>query len=276
MTINFKAARDFVYANGTLWERSLFAYLFQNGDLSHLHHHLKGYQNGDGGYGNAMEHDIRCPHSHPLALEYLSGVLDQYQIPLGNLLDGAPEWLERHQNEDGSLINPPEVLDYPHAGWWDGGGQHIPASTVGLLMKWGKATPQLRERTARWVANNLNIDQLQKNDWLFMSYHAYDYYMNVDTAPNLEACREGAVETILDLAYKAPDDQTYSLFRFAPTPDSVVAKAAKEGFIEAKLDYLLSTQGDDGGWRDQHGLPQWYPMVTISNLYTLRNYGRWA
>lgn len=276
MTVNFKAARDFVYQNGTLWERSLFAYLFQNGDVSRLHHHLKGYQNTDGGYGNAMEHDIRCPNSHPLALEYLLGVLDQYRIPLGDLLDNVPEWLEGHQNEDGSLMNPPEVLEYPHAGWWAVGGQYIPASTVGLLMKFGKATPLLRERTARWVAKNLALDQIKTTEWLFMTYHAYDYYQNVDDAPDLEACRQAVVDTILDLAYKAPDDQTYSLFRFAPTPDSVVARAAKPGFIEAKLDYLQSTQGDDGGWRDQHGLTQWYSMVTMSNLHALRNYGRWT
>jgi hypothetical protein len=274
MTVNFKAARDFVYQNGVLWERNLFAYLFQDGDLSQLQHNLKGYQNADGGYGNAMEHDIRCPHSHPLALEYLLSVLAQYNVPVGNLLDGAVEWLERSRNEDGSLRNPPEVLDYPHAGWWDGGGQNIPASTVGLLTKFGKTTPTLRDSTAKWAAANLSPEQIRANEWLFMSYHAYDYYMNVDDAPNLEACRHATVETILDLAQKAPDDQTYSFFKFAPTPDSPVAKAAPEAFIRRKLDYLDSTQQEDGGWRDQHGLPQWYPMVTISNLYTLRNYGR--
>lgn len=274
MGINFKAARDFVYQNGVLWERNLFAYLFQEGDLNTLHHNLKGYQNPDGGYGNAMEHDIRCPQSHPLALEYLLGVLAQVNIPVGSLLDGAPEWLERSRNPDGSLVNPPEVLHYPHAPWWNSGGQHIPASTVGLLMKFGKATPSLRDSTAKWVAQNLTLEHIHSTEWLFMTYHAFDYYMNVQDAPDLEACRRAVVEKIIELARKAADDQTYSFFRFAPTPESPVAKAAPPDFIPAKLDYLESTQGEDGGWRDQHGLPQWYPIVTISNLVTLRNYGR--
>src|SRR5687768_10357867 len=136
MAINLKRARDFVYSNGVLWERDLFAYLFQDGDLSRLQRSLQAYQNADGGYGNALEHDARCPQSHPLALEFLLGVLAQFDLPPGSLLDGAGEWVARSRQADGSLHNPPELLDYPHAPWWNEGGQSIPDSIVGNLIKY--------------------------------------------------------------------------------------------------------------------------------------------
>src|SRR3954469_22319867 len=94
MAINLKNARDFVYASGTLWERALFAYLFQGGSLDRLHQCLLNYKNPDGGYGHALEHDFRCPDSHPLALEFLLNVLYQANVPAGSLLEGTTAWLE--------------------------------------------------------------------------------------------------------------------------------------------------------------------------------------
>ncbi len=277
MTINFKAARDFVYANGVLWERDLFAWLFQGGSLARLHHSLKAYQNADGGYGNALEHDVRCPQSHPLALEFLLGVLGDNGVPVGKLLDGVPAWLEAQQNADGSLRNPPELLDYPHAPWWSDGGQSMPDAIVGSLMQFNAATPALRERTAQWVVRHVTPDSIRANEWLFMAYHAYDYFMHVDAVPGgtaLSDYRAAAVENIVTLAQQAPPEQFYSLLRFIPAPESPVAKALPPAFLAHVLDTLQAGQQQDGGWHDQHGLPQWYPYVTMQVLRGLRRFGR--
>jgi hypothetical protein len=273
MSIDLKRARDFVYQNGVLWERDLFAVHFEGGSLERLHRSLRAYQNADGGYGNAMEHDIRCPNSHPLALEFLLVVLVQNDLPPGDILDGAAAWVERNRAAAGSLINPPEVLDYPHAPWWNEGGQTAPDSIVGNLAKYGQATADLRASTARWVGEHLTLDQIRANEWLFMAYHAYDYFMNTADVPNIEAYRTATIENIVDCASKAPEKQYTSLFRFAPTPESPVARAMPPDLLRRFVDYLASTQQDNGGWRDQHDLPQWYPYTTVTNLLALRNFG---
>lgn len=271
LAIDFQKARDYVYSNGVLWERNLFAYLFQNGSLSQLHHNLQGYQNADGGYGNAFEHDIRCPQSHPLALEFLLGVLVQTDVPAGTILDGAAAWLEANRNPDGSLRNPPEVLDYPHAPWWDeNGGQTMPDSIVGKLIKYGKSSPSLDASTVKWVAENLTLEKIQATEWLFMLYHPYDYFLNVPGHDDLLAA---TVEQIVKLTRQIPENQYHSLMSFAMTPDSPVAQAAPD-LIQTALDYLAVTQREDGSWNDQHDLAQWRPFVTISNLLALRNHGR--
>jgi len=56
MLVDLKKARDFVYSNGMLWERALFAYHFEDGSLEHLHRCLLAYKNADDGFGNAQEH----------------------------------------------------------------------------------------------------------------------------------------------------------------------------------------------------------------------------
>lgn len=274
MAVNFKQARDYVYQNGALWERDLFAYLFQGGELRRVHNSLRCYRNDDGGYGHALEHDIRCPDSHPLALEFLLTVLVQTGLPAGNLLDGASAWVEQNQNADGSLRNPPAVLDYPHAPWWDGGGQTMPDSIVGNLIKYGKASDAVKRSTAAWVSQNLTLDAIRANEWLFMAYHAYDYFMNVDNFPEIEAYRAATIENIVECAQKAPERQYYTLFRFAPTPDSPVARAMPRDLLNRYLDHLAETQQPDGRWNDEHSLAQWMPYVTLTNLLILRNYGR--
>lgn len=274
MAVDLKKARDFVYANGVLWERALFAYLFQDGPIERVHQALLGYKNPDGGWGHAFEHDIRCPDSHPLALEFLLTVLCNTGIPVGEILNGTATWLEQNRAPDGSLCNPPAVLDYPHAPWWDGGGQTMPDSIVGNLTRLGLVTPSLAETTRAWVQANLTLDKIQANEWLFMAYHAHDYFMNVDNFPDVDTYRTATIQNIIACAEKMPETQYYVLFSFARRPDSRVTRAMPQPIITRALDYLYETQRDDGGWNDEHNLPQWWSYVTIGVLLTLRRYSR--
>ena len=276
MTIDMQAARDFVYQEGVLWERAMFAYLFQDAPAERVQACLRPYQNPDGGYGNALEHDVRCPDSHPLALEFLLRALADTGLPPGDLLEGVVAWLENNLEEDGSLQNPDAVLDYPRAPWWNEGGQTMPDSIVGNLTVHGLVTPALATSTRRWVAENLTLRKIANNDWLFMAYHAYDYFMNVDDFPDVDQFRAATVANIIKCAENLPRNQYYSFFSFAPGPESPVAQAAPPGLIDGFLDALESDQRDDGGWNDQHDLPQWRPFTTIQVMLALRRFGRLA
>lgn len=273
MAANLKAARDYIYAHGTLWERALFAYHFEGGSLARLHACLATYQNEDGGFGHAFEHDIRCPDSNPLALEFLLTVLRVCDIPPGGLLNGTDTWLEKQLLPDGSLRNPPAVLDYPHAPWWAGGGQDVPIAIVGNLHAHGQSTPTLLAAAARWAEQRMSPAQIRANEWLFMCYRPYEYYFALPTSPVHQACRAATLENIIALAEAMPPEQTYSLFFFACDPTSHAAKALPQTLLEASLATLYEAQQDDGSWHDQHGLAHWYPYVTICALLTLRRFG---
>ncbi len=274
MTVSIEKARNFVYSNGALWERALFGYLFEGRLLARVHQCLLCYKNPDGGFGHGLEHDVKTPDSHPLALEYLLSVVARdLSLPPGGLFEGTAQWAEKQRKPDGSLDNPASLLQYPHAPWWaDMGGQTAPDSITGNLTKIGLCTPSLADSTRLWVREHLTLNTIGRNEWLFMAYHAFDYFMNVDDFPDVETYRQATISNIAACAEKAPEKQWFVLFQFAPTPDSPVAKAVPN-LIKRNLDYLASTQRDDGGWEDEHGIPHWQPVFTILVLMALRRHG---
>ncbi|MCI0710403.1 MAG: hypothetical protein L0154_09605 [Chloroflexi bacterium] len=273
--VDLQQARNYVCQHGTLWERALFALHFDDGPLSTLHNALRAYKNADNGYGNGLEPDLKCPDSNPLPVEFLLTVLSFNDIPPGDLLTGVGDWILAQMKDDGSLRNPPTLFDYPHAPWWvDMGGQQEPDSIVGNLMKFNACPPQLAERTKTWVQANRTIDDIRGTDWLFMNYHANDYFFNVQDFPELKAHRQATIDNIVRCAKVAPESQYGAIFSFARMPDHVVTKALPADLVDKALDLLASFQQPEGHWKDEHGLTQWYPYSTITNLLTLRRFNR--
>src|SRR4051812_19085105 len=77
MTIDIDAARQFLYANGRLIDRRRLATVLDGAPVEPLLTALRAYRNPDGGFGNALEPDVRCPASQPAAtLQALDVLLD--------------------------------------------------------------------------------------------------------------------------------------------------------------------------------------------------------
>src|SRR5690349_9511899 len=68
-------ATDFIWRNARLLERHLFAYHTAQGSADQVRAALRAYQNADGGFGNALEPDKRCPASQPIDAEMALRVL---------------------------------------------------------------------------------------------------------------------------------------------------------------------------------------------------------
>lgn len=276
MAISFKKARDFIYSRSTLWERVLFAHLFEGAPLAHVLQCMACYKNPDGGWGHGIEPDIKTPDSHPLAMEFALHIFRTTNVNPRNLFNDAPEWLENNRAPDGSLINPPTVLDYPCAEWWQPTcGQIKPGSIVGNLMRSGICTPSLAESTLNWVKEHLTLEKIKADDWLYTSCQAYDYYMHVEDFPEVEIYRKATIDHLVTLVKTAKPDQYYQFFLLASTPESRLAKAVPPPLLKKMLDALKSGQQDDGAWHDQHRLPQWSAWTTIVVLNALRNYKIW-
>ena len=119
--VSIENALCFVHAHGELWERALWDYLFDTAPIERVHQSLLVYKNVDGGWGHGLEHDIKSPLSNPLMLEFLLSINRDTGLPMVDLLEGTPGWVENIQAPDGSLGNPPGLMDYPHAQWWQDG-----------------------------------------------------------------------------------------------------------------------------------------------------------
>jgi hypothetical protein len=275
--ISINNARCYVQAHGNLWERALWDYLFADGSPERVHLCFLPYKNKDGGFGHGLEHDIKTPSSNPLMLEFLLSIIRDTDLPVGELLDGTPEWLESIQKPDGSLDNPPDLQDYPHAQWWQE-GQTIPSSITGNLIKLGICPSGVREKTRSWVIKNISLESIRDNNWLFMSYQHFDYFHNEDNFPELDDHKMATLENIYSTALihekKGEMNKLFPFFQFANSPDSATAVNAPPGLIDRILDHLENSQREDGGWDDEHGLPYWQPYFSTIILLTLKRFQR--
>ena len=276
--VSIDKARGFVHANGTMWERALWDHLFDNGSINRVHQTLLCYKNPDGGWGHGMEHDIKCPISHPLALEFLLSIFRDTGINPGSILENASQWVEENSTPDGHIKNPPEVLTCPHAPWHNGDEPRYPISIVGNLKKHGEASEKLLDTTKELAKKHSTLDAISKTDWLFMAYYSFDYFMNIEDFDDVEKYREATALNInaCALAHEKEGEfnKLFPLFQFVDGPNSRIIKHLDAGLVDRVLDYLENSQREDGGWEDEHGLKHWQPYLSTVILLALKRFGR--
>jgi hypothetical protein len=273
MSRSLDRAREFVYQHGVLWERALFAHLFEGGARERVIRCLALHQNEDGGWGHALEHDIRTPASHAVAAEYALGVMAEYDLADPDLVARTAAWCEANQSESGEFPLGEAFHGYPSAPWWQEMTAYPPDAITGRLAALGVAPSRLRERTARWVAQHLTMEELRGLDtesWRYRLYHYADYFGNVH-APDVGAWQEAIAAKVGELARAQSDGEAALGWGWAAR---LPAETIPTEMVEKRLASLAAAQMDDGGWPDPHGLLQWRPMQTIWALKTLRAHGR--
>lgn len=143
MTNLLDSARTFIVSNARLLERQRLAYLFAEGSRQQVLAALLGYQNPDGGFGNALEPDKRTGTSQPidqeLALSFLDEIGGEREVALR-----ICDFLETITTAEGGVpFVLPTVRDAPGAPWWNTESDDPPAtinptaSIAGLLYKQG-------------------------------------------------------------------------------------------------------------------------------------------
>jgi len=112
-------AQDFIWRNARLIERYLFTFLFANGDRESVLAALRAYQNDDGGFGNALKPDKRCPSSQPQDIEFALHILDAINAMNDPMVAHACDYLVTITRPEGGVPYAlPSVNLYPHADWW--------------------------------------------------------------------------------------------------------------------------------------------------------------
>src|SRR6516165_2453596 len=84
---------EFIWRNARLLERTLFAREFLCSPRAAVINALIAYRNTDGGFGNALEPDVRAPHSMPLHCEQAMYVLREADIRDPQLAMGVCDYL---------------------------------------------------------------------------------------------------------------------------------------------------------------------------------------
>jgi len=280
-------ATDFMWRTARLLERFRFAHLFLGGPREPVLAALRPFQNADGGFGNAIEPDLRCPDSQPVPTWNALEIMDEAGVFDAALAQQVCDYLETITTDEGGVpFVLPSSRAYPHAPWWET-EDNPPASllpTAGLaalLHKNGIQHPWLTRATDYcWRKIEALGDTSPYEMRMVLPF--LDHAPDRDRAeaafarvgPKLFEQKLVALETNSDAG------DAHLPLDYAPHPDAMARRLFSDDVIDAHLDALAAGQADDGGWT--FSFPQWNALTTlewrafstIGALKTLRAYGR--
>ncbi|MGA3353469.1 MAG: hypothetical protein ABSD85_09835 [Acidimicrobiales bacterium] len=285
----FAAADTFLLSQARLLERRLFATCFLGAPASGVVDALRGYQNEDGGFGQALEPDTRCPTSLPVYVESAFQALATAGTVDREMVLRACDYLAHCAHEAGAggavaLANP-IIESFPRAGHWTQWtyepGLNPTAGLVGLLYQLGVEHPW-REDAARYCWEQLESVPVPAGahtvlEALVFLDHVPERERADDFAARIAAHFEEIPELHLD-----PETAGYGIspLQFAPTPTSRWRKLFTGAQIAAAIDHMAQSQQSDGGWPltweppSEAATLEWRGVVTLEALRTLVAYGR--
>ncbi|MET8718803.1 hypothetical protein [Streptomyces misionensis] len=293
------SAEQFVWLTARVLEQRLFAYHFLRGAPDAVEAALDAYRNEDGGYGHALEPDLRGPVSQPLHTAHALRVLDAVGRCGGQRVERVCRYLTSVSTADGALpAVHPSQRGYPAAPFVpvvDDPPSDLLATgpVVGLLHRnevWHAWL--FRATDFCWQA----VENLEKS-------HPYEvqaavaFLDCVPDRPRAQAAadrlgrlvREQRLVALdpdrLDACPVAPGyapGEHHFPHDFAKSPASLARAWFTDEEMARSLDHLAAGQQPDGGWpvRRRRWAPvpalEARPMVTIEALRTLRAYGRFV
>lgn len=290
-------AEQFVWLTARVLEQRRFAYHFLDGDAEAVDTALTAYLNKDGGFGHALEPDLRGPVSQPLHTAHALRVLDSIGKAGGPRMERMCRYFTDVSTKEGALpALHPSQRGYPTAPFMpilDDPPPELLATgpVVGLLHRnqvWHAWL--FRATDFCWAA----VENLEQS-------HPYEVEAAVaflDGVPDraraeVVADRLGRLVreqrlVVLDPARRAqqpvapgyaPGEHHFP-HDFARAPGSLARHWFTDEEMGRSLDFLAGAQREDGGW--SLNWRQWAPgtelesrpLVTIQALLTLEAYGR--
>ena len=293
----FARAARFLAEEARPLEAARFRHAFEEGPGEAALEALGAFQNGDGGYGRALEPDLRTPSSSALATSRALLVLAELGAPADHpQVRAAAAYLERAMDAQSWTwsIVPGDAGAHPHAPWWE---------PAGIEERFGGYLVNPR---AAVVAGLLHFEDAHEAGWLGavaedtvravetreLDMHELLAALSLLEAPRLgvgsrarvRAACEQAAERLVATDADAWHGYGLQPITVAPRPDSPLHHLFADA-VHANLDVLIGQQGDDGAWAPgwawdaypeawADARREWQGVLTLDALTTLRAYER--
>ncbi|MBL1114792.1 hypothetical protein JK364_20695 [Streptomyces sp. 110] len=301
-------AERFVWLSARVLEQRRFAYHFLGGGAEAVETALTAYLGTDGGFGHALDPDLRGPVSQPPHAVHALRVLDGIGRCGGQRVERLCRYLTSVSTPDGALpVCHPSPHGYPAAPWVPSaddprGDLLTTGPVVGLLHRnevWHAWL--FRATDFCWAA----VAALAEGGAAARPYEVAAAVAFLDGAPD-RARAEAAAERLgrrvreerlivpPPAAGPAEDrpsapgpceplqvhDMPLQVHDIARTPGSPARRWFTDAEVERSLDALVAAQQEDGGWPPPRrawtpgATLEWRSVATIEALLTLRAYGR--
>jgi hypothetical protein len=282
MPIDRRAAESFIWSAARLVDRHRYSMLFAGGPAGPVVEALRGYRNPDGGFGHALEPDLRGPGSQPAPTLYALEILGEAGAAGGELARDARGWIARVAEPDGGI---PSVLpgfeDYPHAPWFQPEpGSMLTLALAATLHAAAVTDDAWLDRATNWCWRSIETAERPGGYWLKFACAFLDAVDDEQRAGAAIASLAARVDSATVAPMGGVEGEALRPLDLSPRPDSRSRGLLGEDQIEAHLDAVESEQQQDGGWMfdwlawSPAQTNDWRGNVTLRALTWLRDNGR--
>jgi hypothetical protein len=283
MTVDICAAERFVLANGRLLDRHRLAALLHDAPTAPVLDTLRAYRNRDGGFGHALEPDVRAAASEPASTLHALEVLAEIDALDDPMLPAAAAWIASIADPEGGVpFVLPSAADSPRAPWMvpSDGGSFLTFAITAVLSQTRWREPWL-QRANGWCWAKLDEPDELTGYWVKFALGFLD---RVPEAPRANATIERLRAQVgTDGSIPVPGgaaEERLTPLMLSVRPGARSRALFTDAQIEAGLAALEAGQQDDGGWTfdwlawSLGQALEWRGIVTLRALVTLRAHGR--
>lgn len=283
MSIDLTAARQYIESSARVLERHRLAVLLDDGPVEPVRIALAAYRNPDGGFGHALEPDVRCPGSQPSAALSALEILAELDAPGDPVVTGLADWIAGIADPDGGVPTVlPSATGHPHAPWMepDPAAGFLTYALAAGLWRLGVRHPWLDKATT-WCWNRIDAVEVPAGYTVKFALQFLDAVPDpARAAAAVERFRAAIRDDGTVPVEGGVENEQIGPLTLSPRPGSPSRVLFDEQTIDAALDRLEREQLDDGGWDFDflHFTPgqavEWRGVVTLGNISTLRDHGR--
>ena len=273
----------------------LYEYLFESADVQPVLDDLATYQNKDGGFGHALEPDMRLPDSSTLA----TTVAFQYlvQLPADSaspLVLGAVQFLlETYDPAKNGWVNiPPRADHFPRAPWWNYTGAlqgtdwgNPSAEVLGYLLRYANKIEHgelLHNLTDRAVQRLLEIQEPEQHE-IKCFIRLYEN-AGEDLQAKLHSSLAEHIKQAANTNQAEWQGYVATPLTFITSPDSPFADLFSHDLLMQNIEHLRAQEIDGDHWEPNwewsqfeaewtRARKEWSGKLTVDNLQILRAFG---
>jgi hypothetical protein len=257
----FEASRRFIEKTARPLEIARFRHAFDGASDNSVFDALKKYQNTDGGFGHALEPDLRAPESSALCTSIAFQVLRSIHAPSDEAIvsTGIAYLLDTLDIQKGYWrVIPSSAGENPHAPWWNQTGRekefesfslNPTAELLGYLYDYlGKSHREILSPVSEQVVRHLSgLEKIEMHDLLCCLR-----LLETKTLPlDIDRPVRQKLLQLID-ATLTTDPAQWKEYNLRPLqvvdhPGSPFLAGRAES-VAANLEYEISTQKEDGSW----------------------------
>jgi hypothetical protein len=283
MPVDLSSAERFLLTNARLLDRHRATVLLHGAPVTPVLDALRAYRNPDGGFGHALEPDVRGPDSEPASTLHALDVLAELEALDDPMVGAAAAWVGSIADPDGGIPTVlPTAAAYPHAPWMvpSEGGSALTYALAAALLDAGSSEPWLQLASEWCWARVEGPEMLSAYSLKF----ALDFLDRVPDQARAGAALERlrpriAGDGSIPVSGGAENERLTPLV-LSERPGRRSRTLFTDAQIAADLDLLEHGQQDDGGWTfdwlawSPGQSVEWRGTVTLRALATLAAHGR--